>query len=145
SVAHLDVTPRERRADGSEPSPQGAPAVRLWPPSAERRCNGCITLGVVRSGGFRRLLRPLLKAADRKPPGGNRRDARAERRRLESRRPRWFHERLCERLERRVRVGRARAVRLAAVVRALPGDLLRSGQVARFARVRGRSRTNTRR
>src|SRR2546430_5751339 len=75
--------------------------------------------------------------------GGGHGDARAQRRRLEPRRPRGLHERLCTRLPHELRVGRPRAVRLAEALRPLPGDLLRAREDARFADVRGSARPAT--
>src|SRR5207247_828354 len=65
------------------------------------------------------LRRRGLRGAPRGPgaadgcAGGGHGDARAQRRRLEPRRPRGLHERLCTRLPHELRVGPPRAVRLA--------------------------------
>src|SRR5437773_2580855 len=95
------------------------------------------------------LRRRGLRGAPRGPgaadgcAGGGHGDARAQRRRLEPRRPRGLHERLCTRLPHELRVGRPRAVRLAEALRPLPGDLLRAREDARFADVRGSARPAT--
>src|SRR5690348_3475313 len=79
-------------------------------------------------------------AAGSRSAGRNHRDADAQRRGLEPRRPGWLHERLRARFADELRGGRARHVRLATAVRSLSSDILRPRQVARFARVRSSAR-----
>src|SRR5207247_1120371 len=101
----------------------------------------------LRRRGLRGALRgpgaPRAPGAADGCAGGGHGDARAQRRRLEPRRPRGLHERLCTRLPHELRVGRPRAVRLAEALRPLPGDLLRAREDARFADVRGSARPAT--
>src|SRR3989441_135214 len=98
----------------------------------------------LRRRGLRGALRgPGAPGAADGCAGGGHGDARAQRRRLEPRRPRGLHERLCTRLPHELRVGRPRAVRLAEALRPLPGDLLRAREDARFADVRGSARPAT--
>src|SRR5947209_2753155 len=101
----------------------------------------------LRRRGLRGALRgpgaPRAPGAADGCAGGGHGDARAQRRRLEPRRPRGLHERLCTRLPHELRIGRPRAVRLAEALRPLPGDLLRAREDARFADVRGSARPAT--
>src|SRR5205823_5924501 len=99
--------------------------------STEERDAWCVVRGD--RGG---LYRPAL----RKSASGHYGDARAQRVRLESGRPRGLHERLRARLAHELRLRRPRRVRLAAAVRPLPEDVLRPRQVALLARVRGGAR-----
>src|ERR1041385_5207682 len=67
--------------------------------------------------------------------GRDRGDAPAQRRRLEPRGPRRFHERLRARFAHELCLRRTRPVRLAGAVRPIPKDLLCAGQASRLARV----------
>src|SRR5438105_351443 len=117
-------------------------------PGTERNGHERGALGLRRGGGRGgRGGRPVhphqlcgTEATARRSAGRDRPDAGAQRRELERGRSGRVHERLRARLAHELRHGRPRAVRLAAAVRSLPGRVLRPGEDARFADLRGSAR-----